>query len=442
MARSAVSRVGGSLALLHLLKRNADFRRLFFASVVSLGGDWFAYVAVSGLVIDDTGREGAGALVFAASVLPVFLAAPLAGVIADRVDRKRLMIAADVLRVVPALGLLVADAQQLPVLALVCVATIAALSAFFEPVTAAVLPNVVAPRDLSLAQSTMGAVWGSMLFIGAAIGGLIAAALGRPASFVLNAATFAVSALLVWRVRAPFQQDRSLRVRASASEPAGGDLELTTLWGAMGDVWRFVRPRKVNRSLLVTKAGVGIGNGLVGLLPAYALTMFGAGDLGIGLLVAARGLGAFLGPFGGRALTRGRGQRLLLVTGLSIMCYGLCYLLLPSARTLAIGVACVICAHMGGGSQWMLSTYGLQVTTPDGIRGRIMSVDFGLATLAMGVSSLAAGGLTEIIGLRPTSYALALVSVIAGAGWLWWVRDLWSGDDDPLAPPAPRSAVA
>jgi MFS family permease len=274
----------------------------------------------------------------------------------------------------------------------------------------------------------MGAVWGSMLFIGAAIGGLIAAALGRPASFVLNAVTFAASAVLVWRVRAPFQQDRPLGV--------------STLWSAIGDVWRFVRPRKVSRSLLVTKAGVGIGNGLVGLLPAYALTMFGAGDLGIGLLVAARGLGAFLGPFGGRALTRGRGQRLLLVTGLSIVCYGLCYLLLPSAPTLAIGVACVICAHMGGGSQWMLSTYGLQVTTPDGIRGRIMSVDFGLATLAMGVSSLAAGGLTEIIGLRPTSYALSLVSVIAGAGWLWWVRDLWSGDDDPLAPPAPQTATA
>ena len=114
-------------ALLQLLRRNADFRRLFLASVVSLGGDWFAYVAVSGLVIDDTGREGAGALVFAASVLPVFLAAPLAGVIADRVDRKRLMIAADLARIVPALGLLVANTYELPVLALLCVATIAAL---------------------------------------------------------------------------------------------------------------------------------------------------------------------------------------------------------------------------------------------------------------------------------------------------------------------------
>jgi MFS family permease len=415
-------------ALLQLLRRNADFRRLFLASVVSLGGDWFAYVAVSGLVIDDTGREGAGALVFAASVLPVFLAAPLAGVIADRVDRKRLMIAADLARIVPALGLLVANTYELPVLALLCVATIAALSAFFEPVTAAVLPNVVAPRDLSLAQSTMGAVWGSMLFIGAAVGGLVAAAFGRPASFVLNAVTFAASAILVWRIRVPFQQRRPLGV--------------TTLWTAVGDVWRFVRPRKISHTLVVTKAGVGVGNGLVGLLPAYALTVFGAGDLGIGLLIAGRGLGALLGPFVGRALVRDRGQRLLVVTGLSIVCYGLCYLLLPSARTLPVALLCVVCAHAGGGSQWMLSTFGLQVTTPDDIRGRIMSVDFGLATLAMGVSSLVAGVLTEAIGLRPTSYLLSAIAATAGLGWLWWVRDLWSGDDDPLAPPAVETTTA
>jgi MFS family permease len=422
-----MAREGGARALLRLLHRNADFRRLFLASVVSLGGDWFAYVAVSGLVIDDTGREGAGALVFAASVLPVFLAAPIAGVVADRVDRKRLMIAADVLRIIPALGLLLAHAHHLPALALVCVATIAALSAFFEPVSAAVLPNLVAGRDLSLAQSTMGAVWGSMLFVGAAIGGAVAALLGRPASFALNAATFAASALLVWRVRAPFQQQRRLAA--------------ITLWAAIGDVWRFVRPRKVSHTLLVTKAGVGVGNGLVGLLPAYALSVFGAGDFGIGVLIAGRGLGALVGPFIGRALVRGRGQRLLAVTGLSIVCYGLCYLLLPVTRTLALALVCVVCAHLGGGSQWMLSTYGLQVTTPDAIRGRIMSVDFGLATLAMGISSLVAGGLTEIVGLRSTSYLLSLVALTAGVGWLWWVRDLWSGDADPLTPPAADTAA-
>ena len=418
----------GGPTLLRLLRANADFRRLFLASVVSLCGDWFAYVAVSGLVIDATGREGAGAVVFAASVLPVFLAAPLAGVVADRVDRKRLMIAADLLRVLPAFGLLGAHFWQQPLLALACVEITAALSAFFEPVTAAVLPNLVAPRDLSLAQSTMGSVWGSMLFVGAAIGGLVAATLGRPASFVLNAATFAVSAVLVWRVRAPFQQQRTLAV--------------ASLWDSVGDVWRFVRPRKVSRCLLLTKASLGIGNGLVGLLPAYALATFGAGDLGIGILIAARGLGALLGPFIGRAVVRGSGQRLLAVTGLSIVFYGLCYLLLPTAPTLAIATVCIVCAHLGGGAQWTLSTLGLQVTTPDIVRGRVMSTDYGLATLTMGLSSLIAGGLTEVIGLQPTSYAVALVAATAGAVWLWWVRDLITAERDPLTPPAIERTAA
>lgn len=423
----AVRRPTGATALLHLLRRNANFRRLFSASVISLCGDWFAYVAVSGLVIDVTGRDGSGAFVFAASVLPVFVAAPIAGVVADRVDRKHLMIAADLLRVLPALGLLAAQAYQLAWLALACVATIAALSAFFEPVTSAVLPNLVERRDLSLAQSTMGAVWGSMLFVGAAIGGLVAALLGRQASFVVNAATFAASAFMVWRVRAPFQQQRSVATPSP--------------WRALADIWRFVRPRKVSRTLLVTKAGVGVGNGLVGLLPAYALTVFGAGDLGIGALIAGRGLGALIGPFVGRAIVRDSGQRLLAVTGLSIVTYGFCYLLLPSAGTIFIAAVCVVCAHAGGGAQWMLSTYGLQVTTPDAIRGRVMSADFGFATLAMGLSSLVAGGLTETVGLTSTSYLLAGVAVVAGLGWLWWVRDLWSAADDPLTPPTPTTDV-
>lgn len=421
-------RTTGATALARLLRRNPDFRRLFSASVISLCGDWFAFVAVSGLVIDATGRDGSGAFVFAASVLPVFLAAPIAGVVADRVDRKRLMIAADLLRVLPALGLLAAEAYRLPVLALLCIATIAALSAFFEPVTSAVLPNLVAPRDLSLAQSTMGAVWGSMLFVGAAIGGVVAALLGREASFVLNAATFAASAIMVWRVRAPFQQRRSVAVASP--------------WVALADVWRFVRPRKISYTLLCTKAGVGVGNGLVGLLPAYALTVFGAGDLGIGALIAGRGLGALLGPFVGRAIVGNSGQRLVAVTGLSIVSYGACYLLLPSAGTIALAAVCVVCAHAGGGAQWMLSTFGLQVTTPDAVRGRVMSADFGFATLAMGLSSLVAGGLTEVIGLRFTSYLLASVAVAAGAGWLWWVRDLWSAADDPLISPPTDARAA
>ncbi|MDP9405965.1 MAG: MFS transporter [Actinomycetota bacterium] len=408
-----------------LLRRNPDFRRLFSASVVSLLGDWFAFVAVSGLVTELTGREGVAAFVFAASVLPVFVAAPIAGVVADRVDRRSMLVAVDLLRIVPALGMLAALVLGEAWLAIVCVVAIATLAAFFEPVVSAVTPNVVAPEDLSLAQTAMGGVWGSMLFVGAALGGIVAATLGREASFLLNAATFLVSAVLVVRIRQPLRS-------GPLPERAG-------VLAHLGEVWSYVRPRKVTRALMVTKAGVGVGNGIVGLLPAFALTRFGADDAGIGLLLAARGFGALVGPFVGRVLTRDDGRRLLLVCGGSIVAYGAAYTLLPRTGSLALAAGCVTLAHAGGGTQWVLSTYGLQRTTPDAVRGRVLSLDFGLATLAVGVSSIAAGVAVELFGLAATSYGLVVVAVAYGTAWLWWTRDLWRGTADPLRPTAPAA---
>lgn len=347
---------GGPGAILDLLRRNGDYRRLFLASVVSLAGDWFAFIAVSGLVTEVTGREGLAAVVFAASVLPV------AGVLADRVDRRRLMITVDLLRVVPALGLVVALRVQSAGLAIGCVVTIATLSAFFEPVAPAAAPNLLEPEDLSLGQAALGAVWGSMLFVGAALGGIVAATFGRQASFLVNAATFLVSAFLVLRIRAPFSAGPPL--------PAAGVLR------SLGEVWSFVRQRPVSRALVGTKAGIGVGNGIVGLLPAFAVARFGGGDAAIGLLLAARGAGALIGPFVGRAIARDDGRRVLVVCGGSILFYGVAYAALPLTGSLTLATVCVGLAHLGGGAQWVLSTYGLQVTTPDALRGRVLSLDF------------------------------------------------------------------
>jgi MFS family permease len=409
------------IALLALLRRNPDFRRLFSAAVVSLAGDWFAFVAVSGLVNELTGTKGAGAVVFAATVLPVFFAAPLAGVAADRVDRKRMMVAVDLGRVVPSLGLLLAVRWESTLLAIGCVVAIAAMSAFFEPVSTAALPNLVDAEDLSLAQATMGSIWGTMLFVGAAIGGLVAQVFGRETTFAVNGVTFLISAGLVVGIRRPLRT-------GPVSAPA-------TVLAHLREVWVFVRPRKVNRALMLTKTGVGIANGIVGLLPAFAAVRFGSGDAAIGLLLAARGLGALIGPFIGHTIGRDDGRRLLLVCGASICSYGIAYAFLPLASSLTVAAACVALAHAGGGAQWVLSTYGLQRATPDAVRGRVMSLDFGLATLAVGVSALLAGGAVDVFGLRTTSWALAALALLYGSTWLLWTRDLWLASSDPFVPP-------
>lgn len=412
----------GWRALSGLLRRNADFRRLFAALVVSLLGDWFALVAVSAQAMESSGRDGLAAVVFAASVLPVFLASPIAGVVADRIDRRVVMVGADLARIVPALGLIAAARMDSPALSIACVATIAALSAFFEPVAAAALPSVVDRRDLSLAQSALGAVWGSMLFVGAAVGGLVAAGLGREVSYLVNAGTFAASAALVWRIRTPLRAAATTSTQRARSALAD-----------LGELRSFVLPRPLTRSLVTSKSGIGVANGLVGLLPAVAVSTYGTAEAGIGVLVAGRGLGALIGPFLGRRLVGDDGRRLLLVCGSSMLTYGLAYLLLPVAGSMVAAAALVTVAHLGGGAQWMLSTYGLQLTTPDAVRARVMSLDYALATMAMGVSGLAAGAVTDVIGLTTTTSILSLLALVYGAGWLWATRGLWRGPHDPVA---------
>lgn len=403
-----------------LLKRRDDFRRLFLAAVVSYLGDWFALVAVAGLVQELTGSDGATAIVFAAQMLPVFVFAPLAGVMADRFDRRRLLIAADLARVPPALLLVVAAVLGQAWLAYLGVILISVFAAVAQPIPAAVTPNLVEEDEIGLATTVMASVWGTMLFLGAAIGGLATAALGRETSFVLNAVTFAVSALILLRVRTPLNT-------GEVSTAGAGVL------AHFGEVWQFVRPRKLTRALMVTKLGVGFGNGVVGLLPIYALDRFGVGDAGVGWLLAARGLGVLLGPYMGRRLVGGDGRRLLRVAGLSVVSYGLVYALLPMAGGIVMASALVFAAHLGGGNQWVASTEGLQRTTPDAMRGRVMGLDFALVTLSIGVSSLIAGGLAEWLGLAGATYVMALSSAVYGALWLIWTRDLWAGDSDPIA---------
>ena len=404
-----------------LLRRNPAYRRLFLATVISMFGDWFAFVAISGFVTDTTGRPGSSSLVFAANMLPVFLVSPLAGIVADRVSRRRLMVTVDLLRVVPALGLLLALRWGSVPLALGGMAVIAALSSFFDPVSEASVPNIVEPEDLSLAQAVLDSMWGTMLFVGAALGGVATLALGREVSLWINATTFLVSALLVGGIRQPLQEPHR-------RGPAGVGAQLRELWTR-------VKKSRPTRALLLNKLGLGVSNGTVGLLPAFATSLFSAGDAGVGLLLAARGLGSLIGPYLGRAWARDDGRRLLVACGVSLMVYGLGYLLLPLSPSLPLAAAFVVLAHLGGGAQWVLSTYGLQVVTPDRLRGRVLGMDFSLTTLAIGLSSLAAGAATEHVGLTRVVGGLAVASLGYGAVWLGWTWRLWRARENPLSGP-------
>jgi hypothetical protein len=195
--------------------------------------------------------------------------------------------------------------------------------------------------------------------------------------------------------------------------------------GEMRAALSFARSDRTVSSVLLSKSTFGIGTGAILMLAIFGRQVFGAGDVGIGILYAARGIGALLGPFLARAIfgvTR-RGLVAGITASLFVVAFG--YSFLPLSPTIWIGAAFVLVAHLGGGAQWMLSTYGLQQASPDSIRGRLFGFDFGLVTLVVGISTLAAGELSQNLSPAAAVWTSMALMGAVGLGWVWFSRPLW-----------------
>jgi MFS family permease len=432
VATQGTERTAGPKAAWSLARRNADFRRLFLASVISLGGDWFLFVALGGLVFDATGKATAVGVLIVSQELPIFLATPWAGWLADHLDRRRLMIACDLARTGICLAFLMVGPDNLW-LGYVLVAALSVFAAVFDPASSAATPNLVEPEDLATANAMNGSLWGTMLAVGAALGGVISTLFGRDVAFTVDAASFAVSALLLFRIRRPLSEERL--------EEHVGILEATV------ETARYARRDHRVLALITVKFGFGMAAGVLALIAVFAKDVFSAGDVGFGLLMAARGVGALIGPFLGHRLSGRNHEHLLTAIAGSLAVFGLGYIAVGLMPSLWLAAAMILIAHLGGGSQWILSTYGLQRIVPDRIRGRIFAFDFALITLSLGVSSLVASTVADAIGPRP---AIMIVGGLALA-WAasWWVltrslrgRSLFADEPEPAGLPEPHPIAA
>src|SRR5258706_10917478 len=189
-----------------LLRHNRDFRLLFAGTLISLGGDWFLTVALLDLVLQLTHSATLASLMLLCQSLPIFLVTPFAGQLVDKVDRRKLMIVVDLMRTVACLLPLLARTPAMLPFAYAGVILISIGSAYFEPAAQAALPNIVEAHELSAANVLMGSTWGTMLAVGAGIGGAVAKTIGRHGSFVLGAAWLLFSSLLLLRMRARFSR--------------------------------------------------------------------------------------------------------------------------------------------------------------------------------------------------------------------------------------------
>jgi MFS family permease len=399
-----------------LLRRNRAFSRMYAAQLISFAGDWFATVALLGLVLQLSDSSAVASLVLVLQTGGFALASPLAGFLADRFDRRRLLVAADLARVPVALAFLLAREPETLWIAFAAVALLAIGASVFEPTSSAALPNLVEREDLSQANVLIGSAWGTMLAVGAALGGVVAATLGRDTAFIVNAASFALSAILILGIKRPLQEARE----ASAD---GLPHRHESLMVAIGSAFGFARRSRLVSAYVLSKTTFGVGTGVVLMLAIFGRDVFGAGDAGIGLLFAGRGLGALVGPFLARSVITMDDRGLLRGISISFAFVVICYALFPVAPTIWLAALLAFGAHLGGGSQWTLSTYGLQRSTPDHMRGRIFSFDYGLVTLTIALSTLLAGFVAEVLPPRFAVWTMVSLIAVAGTGWVLFARN-------------------
>jgi MFS family permease len=395
-----------------LLRDNRDFRLLYIGTLISLGGDWFLTVALLDLVLSLTGSATLASLMLLCQMLPIFFVTPVAGHVIDRVDRRKLMILVDVVRTVACLLPLLARTPALLPFAYVGVIIISIGSAYFEPASQAAQPNIVAPEELGPTNVLMGSTWGTMLAVGAAIGGAVTMRFGRDISFVVDAASFLASAIVLWMMRARFAEERAPH---HEHPPLGESIRETA---------RYAKTHPRVLALLAVKGGYGTGAGTIAMLSVFGKEVFKAGAFGIGLLFAARGLGALVGPFIIRIFARADEKQYRAIA-LCILAFGFGYCGLAFSPSLIPGLIFIFIAHLGGGAAWQVSTYGLQRETEDWIRGRVFAADYGFLTLTMALSSLVAGAMSDHLGPTIATASLASLCVVMAIAWSAWTWKLW-----------------
>lgn len=407
-----------------LLRANANFRRLWCAQIVSEIGDWFYTLAIYNLLLHFTGRASSVALALVLQVLPQTFIGPTSGVINDRLRRKQVMIAADLLRVLIVAAMLLVRSKEMVWLVYPLLLFETLMAAFFEPARNSVIPNVVRPQEVVLANTISSTTWSLNLLLGASIGGVVAALLGRDAVFVLNALSFLVSAWFISRMRfeEPHMEGRApFHVR-----------ELVDYTPVKEGI-RYVRQHRQLLSTVFVKAGILV----VG--PSWVLfTVMGQNEfkvvwpgidpergafLGMSFLLGARGLGAMIGPlmsapWAGESQAR---LRLGILFGFVASASG--YVLLGVAGHLWIACACIVLAHIGGSTVWVFSTTLLQLNTEDRFRGRVFAADLGLCMLTIAVGAFIAGRLVDTgFAARNVASGAGLMMAIPTILWGFKVR--------------------
>lgn len=375
------------------LLNNPRFLQLWVGQACSFVGDAVSMVALVILVVQITGSAAAVGGVLLARLLPT-LASPLVGVYADRLDRRAVLVASDLARAI--LLLAVVFARDLVVL-FVLVFLMGLARALFNPTVRAAFPGVVGSGDLTRANALLSGTFSVSVTLGPALGGLLVATVGVGAAFVLDAATFVVSALLLSRIPMP---------RSPSVGEAGFGRELK-------EGLKYLAKTRVPLAIV---AGAFLTMLTINLtVPAevfLAKRTFGTGDAGYGLLVGVWGGGMVLGS----ALMAVLGDRVgaLPFYFVSIFVAAIGLAGTGFAPTFALALGALAVAGVANGIDDVTASTILQERVPDALLGRVFSLNFFGLSAGEVLAYLAGGMLVDASGPRFTYLLAGTATAAAG----------------------------
>lgn len=412
-------KVRTQVGYIDLLRRNRSFRQLWLGQVVSQMGDWFNTIALYTIILKLTGSGRDVGLLLVARFIPSFFFGPISGVIADRFSRQRIMIVSDILRAVVVLGFLfVRRPDQLWIIYVLTVFQLG-LSTFFEPAKTAAIPSIVEDRELVAANAISSVTWSAMLTIGAALGGVFTSLFGTDVAFVLDAATYLLSAALIGSIRLPKRQKRE-RQKVSLGRLLG---ITETIEGI-----KYVKDRPRVLAALLVKPAWGIGGGILTLLAVFGERIFPVGKDaagGIGVLFAARGIGTAVGPIVARRISGEGNRRMQVSIGIAFLIGGVFYMLFGSATSFIFALVVLGIAHCGGSILWVFSTVILQRAVADNFRGRVFAAELALVTLTMAASNYVTGELLDRFKISPRIVTIGVGLFFLLPGFVWFITQRW-----------------
>jgi MFS family permease len=403
---------------LRLLRNPPSFGLLALATLTSGFGTWLAFVALTVDVYDRTGSATWVSALFIADFLPAIVIGLAASSLVDRMPRRRLMIASDLVRVAVFVLLPFADSAGM-IVALAAVAGFA--TGFFRPAVYAGLPNLVPDEDLAMANSILQTIENAAWALGPILGGLLVTATGPDAAYWFNAATFLVSAILLAGI--------PQRMLQSVTAEGRG------YWRDLADGFGLIRRSRALLTILtawnvvmLATAGANVSEVVL------AKEAFGAGDFGYGLLVGTTGVGLAAGSLVAGSFLENRS--LSGVYGASIALVALGMVAAAVSPNVWIAAICVAVVGAGNGAAVVCNALLVQRGAPDELRGRAFTVLMSSNYVVLGLGMLAAGPLTDALGPRAVWGVAGGLSAVAALVGLAMARGV-SARREPALQTAP-----